>query len=230
MLSQMFVRGFGLAPVQTDYPGARLICPICGTEFDEGCHLTKHKIIKPTTGDLADIFRDASWICPDCAAAFVDSRTLTSNVLVVEHVGYKPVVSDASATEDRPTWRQLIRTLPDGVQTVAIVTSNTKRRLWPRAVVSTWGEHWQPLFVDGDVDRLLTVNVYKLRECLDIIEQVYNLGFSKQAIASGLIDSSQMKAIKTIGLPVVAEFERTLILWRDTDEFLIALFVAQKEN
>jgi hypothetical protein len=186
-------------------------------------------LIKPATSDIPDTFR-GTHICASCASAFGESRLLTGSLLVLDGHGVRPMVSKESAVkEGRPCWRDLIVALPIDAQTIAVITSNTKRRLWTRAVLSSVGDYWRPLFVDGDTDRLLTVSITHLRECLTLVEQVYALGFSKQVIGASLWEGLAPKTLIEHGSNRIHELEAALARWRGTDEMLIALFTAQKE-
>lgn len=201
-------------------------CAMCR----QPAHYELESILSDATAELADTFRLASSaICDSCAACFAQPRALTSNLLVFNGVGIKPMVAQTSATQERPSWRDIVRTYAWGGETVAIVTSNTKRRLWPQAVVSSFARQWRPLFVDGDVARCLTVDVEALLTCLDFVEQIYNAGFAKGAIARSLFDGLNSKRFEEVQ-PDIFLWERRLQQWRPTDEFVLALFIAQKEQ
>lgn len=226
MISHHLVRAFDFPALAAppDYPDAPAVCGICGQSISEG-YRTK-ALIKQTTAEIADIFRGHAWVCRDCARVFGDSR-FTGNFISVDGAGVRPMVALSSVTAERPAWRELLRQIPHNVLTVTVVTSNTKRRLWVRAVVSAFGAHWQPFFVDGAVERLLTIDIERLRECLDLVEGIYELGYSKATMALNLLDN--LKLSVAVGLPTASALEVALQAWRGTDELILSLFVAQKE-
>lgn len=204
-------------------------CAICGEVHHAG--LPARDVIKSGTAEIADIFKlPTAWVCGACAACFGDSRTLVGGIFATPTVAIKPMVSTASATAERPAWRDLVRDEHWlGVENVGIVTLNTKRRLWPSAVTSVFGEAWRPLFVDGDIVRLLHINVRVLREYLALIEEVYAAGFAKPVIGKSLYDGLSGKRIAEVGLERIRDWERRLADWRSSDEFILALFIAQKD-
>lgn len=203
---------------------AEMPCAICQRVVSEA--YPANSIISDATANIADTFRSSIWICVDCAACFGDSRTLTGNIFATETITEKPLVTQA---EGRAQWRELIQS-DDliGQECVAIITSNTKRRLWTSCVVSRFGSSWQPLFVDGDTDLLLTVSVPDLRQCLTLVEEIYALGFSKQAMLEPLVHPNNQRFITQLGLPTVMCYERQLELWRTRHELIVSLFIAQK--
>lgn len=222
--STLLASGFGL---DTDLiPDGEHTCGICG-EYGEALHMKR--VTKANTADIADTFRHSNHVCPACAACFAESRLLTSN-LYADSTGSacKPMVALSSATDERPAWRDLVRRLAPGTETVAVFTSNTKRRLWPLAVVSTVGPAWRVLFVDGETERVLTVDYQNLLTVLGILESLLDDGFTKQAIATNLLTA--FKLIHANDLTRIIERERTVAALRGTDEFALALFIAQKDQ
>lgn len=201
---------------------AETVCALCGQSVSRSVLVST--LVKTSTSDIPDTFRGER-VCGDCAAVFADSR-FTGNFLVADGAGLRPVVSLSSATPERPAWRALVRQLAPGVETVAVVTSNAKRRLWPRAVVSAYGSRWRPLFVDGRTDRLLTLERAALLDCLDLVEAVYAFGFPKAVIGDSLYKAGK----STLDFAALRQYEAALQSWRARDEFILSLFIAQKEN
>lgn len=225
--STLLARGFGLHwPEEDREPAQR--CALCGAAISTGVPLKR--VIQKTTTDIADTFRYGhDHTCGDCAACFSEPKLLVGNLFASAACTCKPVVSLDSATDERPAWRDLIRTLPFGTPCVALITSNTKRRLWPAARISGFGPAWRPYFVDGDTARTLDINANRLIECMALIERVMDIGFSKRAIAESLLFGVKLKDFAA-SAEAILQYESVLAQWRGTDEFLLALFVAQKES
>jgi hypothetical protein len=96
--------------------------------------------------------------------ACVYTQRFIGNLLAVEGQGYRPVITSAFASEERPRWRDLVlSTLQEGMRTVVIMTDETHKRLWPRAAV---------LLQEKQDCRLLQVDFAQVRECLRLVEQV----------------------------------------------------------
>lgn len=223
----LLANGFGLGcikPVEDIEPTP---CAVTGRIITSGVGKSHH--IKATTAELADLFR-GEYVSVEASACMEQSKLLAGGIFAAERSGgFKPVVAIASATDERPTWRDLVRFVDGGQQCVAVVTSNTKRRLWYRAPLSTIGDMWQVLFCDGDIERVLTVSLAKLRECLNMVERIMAEGFSKAAIRNGLWSSTKVKTLAS-DYQTIATYERDLKEWRSTDEFIFALFIAQVEK
>lgn len=202
-------------------------CAITGRLIDYGVNKSHH--IKPTTSELADLF-NGEYISLEASACMEKSKLLAGNIFASERDGgLKPVVAIASATKSRPTWRDLVRSLDAGQRCVAVVTSNTKRRLWYRAPLSTIGNMWQVLFCDGNFERVLTVSLERLLKCLDLVETIMAAGFSKAAIRDGLWSKVKVKDLSS-DYHMIVKYENALNQWRNTDEFVFALFIAQVEK
>jgi hypothetical protein len=201
-----------------------VICGICAclthSWVDAG-----HLITSKTSG-IGDTFK-TPYVCTDCELVWGEARLLFSGGFIAtpESV-FKPL---ARADGERPAWNHLLRTLAVGTECVSVITTNTKRRLWPRAVVSRYNDYWRPLFVEGHVDRLLTIRRDDMLDCLDLVETVYRLGFSKESISTSLFSTNAYKVILSVGLAKTNELESALTTWRMTDAFPVSVFVAQKE-
>lgn len=215
--SAILCEGFGLAPAVGE--GAA-VCALCGLDTDRGVPL--QTLLKPTASEILDVFRWPSGIvCGPCAACYAEARLLTGSLFATRSMGLKPTVARC---EGRTRWLDL---LGDGSvlaeENVAVITSNTKRRLWPHAVVSQ-APLWRPLFVHGEAERLLTIDVPVLFDCLAVVGEVYRAGFSKTALETTLLHS-----LSVVDTGQLLAYENELRRWRGTDEFLVSLFIVQKE-
>lgn len=216
-----------------EVPTAETLCALTGERLQaEGCRLKK--VVGAASADIADTFRFRSeWLSVKAARLYKSSRVLRGNLLALPGQGIRPFVSQKSATDERPCWRDLIFLLPVGVQSVALFTDESKRRLWPLATLSVFGHHWRPLFNAAPYKgataqcRSLQINIDRFRVCLRLVERVYSLGFAKRLIDQGLVCVAARKHIGKIGLESVCRLEAELEPWRGNDEFLLSLFVAQ---
>lgn len=210
------------------------LCALTGNLIEYGYPVKT--IITNTSADIPDTFRYISdFVSVPAARCYKASGLLRGNLLALNRTGLRPFVSQDSSTNERPSWRSVIfNKLTSGTQTVAIFTDESKRRLWPNARLSIFGEYWQPYLNaspwpgSAPVSRLLTVNASHVRKCLRLVEEIYSIGFSKPAIAIGLLHPSNRKKIQAIGITQAKEYENQISLWRDKDEFLLSIFVAQK--
>ncbi|NJL53906.1 hypothetical protein HC928_01285 [bacterium] len=225
--SAMLAAGFGL-PSEELIPDGMGQCGLCA---QRGPVLALKRVLSGASADLADTFRHGGHICKACAACFAAPKLLVGNLYADETRALKPVVALASATEARPAWRDLLRGMTPGTLAPPIVTSNTKRRMWPQAVASPVGAQWRVLFVDGDNDRLLTIHHARLMDTLNHIEMLLALGYSKRAIGDTLLHGASIKSMKNADvIRRMMHLEAQTAALRHTDEFTLALFVAQKEE
>lgn len=223
-ISEMLVRGFGLTMVNVKSMSG-IPCALCG---GAEASVAISELISNTTAEIPDTFRHGRYACAACAACFREPVLLTGSIMAVSGAVWKPLISRQNAAgSGRPCWSDLLRTVPRGIETTAIITLNTKRRLWPRAVVSEFSERWQPLFVDGACDRVLNVRVDELLGHLDLIEQLLTAGFSKLQIGTNLLTAMKPRQTDAQQLRALLDQEAQLAALRNSDAFLLALFVAQ---
>lgn len=213
------------------------ICAMTGEMITTGYQTSK--IISDASADLADTFPyGGDWLSEDAAILFKASTVLRGNFLALEGQGLRPLISkESSIAENRPCWRDLIMEMTLDIPTVAIISDESKRRLWPNAKLSYFGKNWRPYFNGTPyknkqiqappVQRNLKINVTLLREILTLIEHCYNLGFSKLAIAQGLLSAS---ITLDLGLKEVKNLDNSLSKYRNCDEFILAIFIAQKSE
>lgn len=211
-------------PLEPEPEHCQAQCAMCGQSMTEGYPLD----LKKATSEVSDLFRYPSeWVCPPCAQLYANSA-LKGNLLALTDKGIRPFIARESATPERPMWRDLIMDLlPPGAQTLAIMTDESKRRLWQKARLSTFGLKWQVYFYGQyhsaatPQARLLNVGISTVRILIQLVEECLNAGFSKPAIATGLLAKPPSDFSEAIRL------EKQLQGGRETDDFLIAVFVGQ---
>lgn len=221
-VSQLLCSGFGLE-WRGDVQRMEAVCALCGKAASRVVPLKS--LLKPTASDLADTFRyqqRRAYVCEHCAACYAEPRLLAGSIFATPEYGLKPTVT---AQPDRPRWLDLLDALAAGVECVAIMTSNTKRRLWPSAATSRYGPTWRPLFVHEGIERLLSIDAAALRDCLALVTEIYAMpGISKTAIAASLLHSFSAN----LSYATLLDYERRLKQWRGSDELLVSLFIAQR--
>ena len=198
--------------------------------------------VTPAMNDAIGLFNNSmgGWISDNEARLFKNAAPKLGNrpsrsVLVFEDGTYLwPLISDASATEQsRPCWSSLVRAVwPErrGERMVCILSTDTKKRLWPRAEVGALGRHTPVYGYDGPTGmaRVLYVDWPRMLTCLDDVEEVYSLGFSKEAIRASLLGN--WNVMQRVGMRETQQWERTLAGWRPSEEFWMATMIAQKKE
>lgn len=130
---------------------------------------------------------------------------------------------------DRPCWTDFLAHLEIGATCVTILADDTKKRLWPDARISRIGPSWEPYLQTTNICRNLRIDYERFLDALSLTEEVYGMGFSKNAIMESLLDPSSRKAIQLVGWDIVTQLDRALAAWRSTDELLLAAYISQKE-
>jgi hypothetical protein len=212
---------------------ANSICAISGEHITSGIPIVK--LVTGATNQPHEIFRVANTqhVSVESARLFKNMRGggsggMVGNLLATPAGGDKPMVSRESAIKaNRRCWMDILNEIEPGTPTVAIFSTDTKRRLWLLAELSIVGHAWRVYLHEGETSRNLTVDIYRLRKCLALLEQIYSIGFSKIAMRESLYDLAAMRKAR-ISYRDVARLESDLNQWRGTDEFLLSLFVVQK--
>ena len=212
--------------------GAR--CAITGIEIERG--YPTWKVIPPTVGDFSDLFPNGigSYISESAGRAFKGSWNMGSWILFEDGVGYHPLINRAEAeAQGRKSWSAVVREIQReraGQKAVIILTTDPKKRLWHRARIGSMGGAMQVYIHDGklNISQSCPINWAEMVNVLELIELIYEQGFSKRAIANSL--PSEWKATERVGIQETLRLERQISPLRNTDEFLMALLIAQKEN
>ena len=178
-------------------------CAFSGERIVEGYPLKA--VISTATAEISDTFRYPSeFVSAYFAELFRAQALLRGNLLFLQDALLQPMISATSAaTQSRPCWRDLVMgDLPIESTTLAVVTDESKRRLWTHARTSVFGDYWRP-FLNASVvkagktykaplvSRSLVVNVFRLRECLKTVEAVQSHGFTKRGIYEGILDETE---------------------------------------
>jgi hypothetical protein len=144
---------------------------------------------------------------------------------------WHPVISLASATAERPAWRDLVRAIwptHAGQQGVIILTTDPQKRLWPRTRLGALGDHAPILVHDSGmgISAMLWINWPRLLSVLALVEQAYQNGFPKTAINFNLWSAYQ--PARAHGWSATSRLEGQLAAWRSCPEFTVAILIAQK--
>lgn len=145
---------------------------------------------------------------------------------------FQPLIARESAgSTGRPCWSDLVRDVwpaRQGQRMAAILTTDTKKRLWPRARVGCLGPSTPIYLHDGDthVSAPLRVDWPHLISVLDLVEDVYSLGFSKRTIRASLLQD--YARARQVGFGACRALEARLHVHRGSPEFAVALLIAQR--
>lgn len=215
--------------------GGSATCAITGIKISEGYSVGD--IISKSTGEYLDLLEGYSseWLSEAAARAFKGSWNMGSRLIFADGTHYHPLVSRKEAQKQgRACWSDLVREIwpaRSGQMMVMILTTDFKKRIWPRGRVGILGDSTSVLVHDmqqGIFD-VLQVNWWpKLLKILDVFEEVYTYGFVKPVIAECLYQDH--KTMERIGVRTTTDCEKYLARVRNTNEFKIAMIIAQKQE
>jgi hypothetical protein len=197
-------------------------------------------VVTDATNEFLDCFRGGvgGYVSESAAICFhnADPRggnLTTRAVMVFADAYHNPLINAASAAEqDRPCWSRLVRDVwpsRKGQAVLVILTTDMKRRLWPKARIGPLGNRTPVLYYDsGSGAEVLYVDWPRLIECLGLVEDVYSIGFVKDNIKASLYH--QWDACVAVSMARAGTWERSLTRWRGSPEFQIAVLIAQKRE
>lgn len=240
--AELLVRGLRLGPLATPPvpvpPGTN--CAITGQPLDAGYPVAD--MVTAATAEFLDCFRGGvdGWVSENAARCFKNSDprkgnpTARSVLAFDDGTCYLPLIARESAREQgRACWSDLVRAVwpaRRGERCLVMVTTDNKKRLWIRARVGQLGERTPVLLYDADtgVNEVLLVCWPILVDILNVIEEVYGLGFAKAAIRASLYRHTL--ALEATGLAETRRYERALAVVRGRPEFAVAALIAQREK
>lgn len=208
------------------------ICAISGKSIAEGVAIAK--LVTHSTNQPHEIFKvpNTEHVSIEAARLFKQMKAggITGNLLATLDGGHRPMISrDSAVKAERPCWHDLVMTIAPGTITVAIFSSDTKRRFWVNAPVGIVGKAWQVYLHDDSSSGIITIDIHRLRECMTLLERLYTLGISKDALRTSIYDVRYMQT-EGVSIRDLTEWERQLSDWRHTPEFQLSIFIVQKQE
>lgn len=217
-------------------PGTK--CAITGTPITVGYPVMD--IVTDATGEFLDTFRGNphGYLSPSAAACFKASNPKSEfnchrAVMVFEDgTYYRPLISaEAAANQGRPSWSALVRDVwpgRAGEQCVILLTTDMKKRLWPRARIGALGHSTPVLVYDSGsaIHQVVSVNWPAMLDELELFERIYSAGFVKQVIGQSLW--LQPAVCASVGYKAVRMWEAELVRVRRRCWFSMVSLIAQK--
>lgn len=213
--------------------GLDTTCAITGARITEG--IPWKRVIPSSTGEYLDLMHGMTfeYMGVEAAIAFKGSWNMGSRLIFEDGTMFHPYIGASSAAKsERTFWSALVREVwpvRQGQRCLCIVAGDYKKKVWPRAAVGELGENTPVYVLDPDrfVLRLLRVSWPRLLQVLDLVEEVYTAGFSKDAIGESLL--THYAAFMEHGAAVL-EWEARLAAVRPSPEFSVSILIAQKKE
>ena len=200
-------------------------CATCGGGISIGVPIDE--INNPTFSNHAEFFRYGTHACRACAWLYGIGKGRPGNIMAAGTDLYRPVISEKSATDERPTWLDTLRSLSGDMPVAGVLTTDTKPRVWPRmriASIRAFG-----LYVHAPeyaVSEYRSFSLADLGVASSAIRKALDMGFTKRRIHLGLLaDFTRAKRHTR----EVMSLEQRLRMLRDRPEFVPALIVTYTE-
>lgn len=176
-------------------------CGMCGGE--EGPFYRGQDLCSNSNAVFLEVFHGADCpVCVYCASLFKAQNPKTCNtgskaMCVIDGVGSLPVIARDSAEKfDRPCWTDLVKAARIGAPCVIILSTNTKKRVWPIATSGFIGENTPVTLSDNE----LNVNATLYIDWTEMLKDLkYVEGLMTAGLAKGMIFSSLLKGMPPEG-------------------------------
>lgn len=232
--SKLIHRAAGSPPHKYTEEVASGVCATCASSIKAG--VSTEQINNPTFSNHAEFFRFGTHVCRACAWMYSEPKQRHRNMIACGGERPKvlyPMISPDSATEERPTWQDIIygdvnKYLPilDDVPITGVLTTDPKPRLWPRcrvASVSSFGLYVHAPQYDVSEWRELDWDD-ALLEAGNVIRDALEAGYAKRRIYHGLLaDYARVKR----NIREAVSLEKELAIYRSLPEFVPALLTTQ---
>jgi hypothetical protein len=253
--ADLLVRAFNLPPPDREPvqlpPGEH--CAVSGKPITVGYPMAQ--ITTTATTEFLDAFRggqsvcgyvsEAAARCYRAASPRLGNPCARAMLLFADGTGYLPIIREDTKGEvklprlleetgapiSRPRWTDLVREVwPErrGQMCLVIATTDVQKRLWIRARVGALGPRTPVLLHDGPLSEVRLIDWPRLIECLGLFEDVYTLGWSKEAIRTSLY--ANLNVCQAVGVAAARDLERRVAAWRERPEFAFAALIAQRRS
>ena len=217
------------APVEID----NQYCAMTGEPISNGYSIKSITTI--ATNEFMDTFPGgvAGYVSETVGRAFRNDQNMGTRLFFEDGTMFYPFIARESAEKDgnRPCWSDLVRSIwPDreGQSLLCLLTTDSKKRIWPRARPGVLGLATSIYLHDNKTSfsANIVVNWPLLIQTLDAIEEIYALGFTKFDIKESLYGN--FKLVHSLGYAQTTAFEQRCSAMRPTPEFTVAILIAQK--
>lgn len=238
-LTEMIASAFDLPPVDIEPSMCDSICVLSGQSITSGYPVMD--IASHAMGEFWETFNGNphGYLSESAARCWKSCNPHGVNICrlsmaVFDGVGYLPLVNrDAAEEQGRPCWSDLVRDAwklyqkkPCGI----VLTTDTKKRIFQSGRSGILGEHTPVLVCDPQqfIYQVLDIDWPVMLCDLDFCEIVYNVGFSKRAVAESLF--REMNQCLEIGMEQARDWERKLRVVRNRAHFPIINIIMQRRK
>lgn len=171
-------------------------CGICGGT--EGPFYRGQDLCSLSNAVFLEVFHGIDTpLCVYCTSLYKAQNPRTNNngskaMCVIDGKGGFPVIArDSAAKFDRPCWTDIVKEAPIGTPCVIILSTNTKKRVWPIAAEGFIGNNTPVTISDNDLKLNTTIFIdwVDMLKDLQIVEGFIDRGLTKTALFYTLINT-----------------------------------------
>lgn len=169
-------------------------CGMCGGH--EGPFYRGQDLCSRSNAVFLEVFHgvDAP-VCVYCASLFKAQNPRTNNngskaMCVIGNMAGFPVIARDSAEKfQRPCWTDIVKAAPMGVPCIIIVSTNTKKRVWPIAIKGVIGPNTPVTISDNDLNMNETIFIdwADMLKDLVVVEAFMTRGQTKTILFNSLL-------------------------------------------
>lgn len=233
-VADYLVFGMALPPLEKPPANVEGHCVLTGISVEVGYRAMD--IVPNAAGEFLDLLPGGvgGYLSENAARALRGTWNLGSRVIFEDGTHYHPLIARDPKHPERPIWSDLVRELwpaRRGENVLVILTTDAKKRIWPRARIGAIGETTPVLIYDVTGFGLSSVQMIGwpvLLETLAPVETIYSMGFTKHSIRYSLL--RQWKLAQEIGIGEAMRLDRQLKPLREEPEFAMAVIIARKKE
>ncbi len=169
-------------------------CGMCGGL--EGPFYHGQELCSASNAVFMEVFHgvDAP-VCVYCTSLFKAQNPRTNNngskamCVIGDMAGFPVIARDSAEKFQRPCWTDIAKTAPMGARCVIILSTNTKKRVWPIAIEGVIGPNTPVTISDNDLNMNETIffDWGDMLEDLAIIEAFMDRGLVKTMLFNSLL-------------------------------------------
>ncbi len=232
-VTEYLVSGLKIPPLDEPPKPVTANCAITGLHITHGYPVWD--IVPNTAGEYLDLLPNGTngYVSDSAARAIKGTWNLGSRIIFSDGTHYHPLIA-RDKTGERPCWSDLVRQLwitKRGEPVLMILTTDVKKRVWHKARIGVLGSATPVMIYDVSDSGLSSVQVIDwavLLEILDVVENIYSMGFSKNGIRYSLL--REWSRVPLLGVRQVVDLDNQLKPLREKIEFAMAVLISQKKE
>ncbi|MCI0549404.1 MAG: hypothetical protein L0287_00460 [Anaerolineae bacterium] len=231
-VTDYLVNGLQIPPLDEPPKPITASCAITGVPITQGYSVWD--IVPDSAGEYLDLLHGTNgYVSETAARAIKGTWNLGSRIIFDDGTHYHPLIARDKKGE-RPCWSDLVRHLWNekrGESVLMILTTDVKKRVWHKARIGVLGRATPVMIYDITDSGLSSVQVIDwvvLLEILDVVENIYSMGFSKNGIRYSLL--REWSRVQSFGTRQVIDLDNQLKPLREKTEFSMAVLISQKKE